>query len=75
MVAPARNYSKHRAVGWDPMMREIDFTEGKISVHGDWYSLRELYELILERLEDGEHDVTEYAEALRDLDTAMNFWF
>jgi hypothetical protein len=57
------------------MMREIDFVEGRISVQGDWYSLRELYELILEKLEDGENDVTEYAEALRDLDTALNFWF
>ena len=56
-------------------MREIDFVLGKISVSGEWYSLRDLYELILDKLENGESDVTDYAEALRDLDTALNFWF
>lgn len=57
------------------MMREIDFAEGKISVQENWYSLRELSELILDKLESGDNDVTEFAEALRDLDAALNFWF
>jgi hypothetical protein len=57
------------------MIYEIDFIEGKISVNEEWFTLRELSELILEYLESGENDVTEYAEALRDLDTALKFWY
>ena len=56
------------------MMHEINYVEGKISLDDDWYNLQELSELILEKLEDGESDVTSYAEALRDLDIAMKFW-
>jgi hypothetical protein len=57
------------------MIYEIDFIDGKISVNEEWFTLRELSELILEYLENGENDVTEYAEALRDLDTALKFWY
>jgi hypothetical protein len=57
------------------MIREIDFVLGKISVHEEWYSVRELSDMILEKLENGDTDVTEFADALKDLDTALKFWF
>ncbi|UCH90116.1 MAG: hypothetical protein JSV49_05615 [Thermoplasmata archaeon] len=57
------------------MIHAIDFAEGKISVNDEWFSIRELSEMILEKLENGENDITDYADALRDLDAAMKFWF
>jgi hypothetical protein len=57
------------------MMREINFAQGKISVDGDWYDIRELSDRILDRLENGENDITKFAEALRDLDAALKFWY